>query len=292
MYEEYFERIREEGLLRNRTEGTIATYTANIKKFLDWTGYKNPDDLTLEDCRNYIYELRVEKKMSTQHCNGVNSALKFFFRYVLKKSWDQDVVPRMINDLTLPRVMELKDIEKMIEASKLIRNKAIIALMYSSGLRVSEVCRLAPEDIYQSSMQVHVRGGKNHQDHWTILSERALELLIEYWRSYPVKRETLFVGNRNPHNPLKPSGIEVMIRRIGNEVGIDHAHPHMLRHSFASHMVEQGVSLEFIQAMMGHRDADSTHRYIHVANKALMGIKSPLDHPVKKKRVRKKKNEQ
>ena len=68
MYEKYFERIREEGLLRNRTEGTIATYTANIKKFLDWTGDKNPDDLTLEDCRNYIYELRVEKKMSTQHC--------------------------------------------------------------------------------------------------------------------------------------------------------------------------------------------------------------------------------
>ena len=174
MYEKYFEKLREEGLLRNRTEGTIATYTANIKKFLDWTEDKNPEDLTLEDCRNYIYELRVERKMSTQHCNGVNSAFKFFFRYFLKKSWDQDVVPRMINDLVLPRVMELDDIEKMIEASKLIRNKAIIALMYSSGLRVSEVCRLAPEDIYQSSMQVHVRGGKNHQDHWTILSERAL----------------------------------------------------------------------------------------------------------------------
>ena len=290
MYEEYFERLKKECLLRNRKEGTIDTYTANIKKFIEWTGNKNPEDLILEDCRDYIYELRVEKKMSTQHCNGINSALKFFFRFVLKKSWDQDVVPRMINDLTLPRVMELDDVEKMIETSKIVRNKAIIALMYSSGLRVSELCRLAPEDIYMSTMQVHIRGGKNHQDHWTILSDRALELIIEYWHTYPVKRETLFVGNRNPHAPLRTSGVEMMIKRIGNEVGIDHAHPHMLRHSFASHMVEQGVRLEFIQAMMGHRDADSTHRYIHVANKALMGIKSPLDHPAKKKRGRKKKN--
>lgn len=290
MYEEYFERLKEECLIRNRKEGTIGTYTSNIRKFILWTGNKNPETLTLEDCREYIYELRTEKGMSTQHCNGINSALKFFFRFVLKKTWNQDIVPRMINDLTLPRVMGLEDIEKMLDAAKTVRNKAVIALMYSSGLRVSELCRLAPEDIHMSTMQVHIKGGKNHQDHWTILSDRALELLKEYWYSYPVKREFLFVGDRYPHPPLRPSGVEIMVRRIGNEVGIDHAHPHMLRHSFASHMVEQGVSLEYIQAMMGHRDSESTHRYIHVANKALMGIKSPLDHPAPKKRGRKKKN--
>ena len=83
-----------------------------------------------------------------------------------------------------------------------------------------------------------------------------------------------------------------MVKKIGRLVGISNAHPHTLRHSFASHMVEQGVSLENIQAMMGHRDADSTHKYIHVSNKSLMGIKSPLDHPAKKKKGRKKKNEQ
>ena len=289
MYEEYYEKIKKECLLRNRKEGTIETYTANIKKFLEWSG-KNPEDLNLEDCRAYIFELRVDKKMSTQHCNGINSALKFFFRYVLHKSWDQDVVPRMINDITLPKVMSLKDVEKLIDAAQTIRNKAIIALMYSSGLRVSELCRLAPEDVNMTTMQVHIRGGKNHQDHYTILSKRALDLLIEYWRSYPVKREILFVGSKGKHEPMKPSGVEIMLRKVGNSVGIDHMHPHILRHSFASHMIESGVSLEYIQAMMGHRDPESTHRYIHVANKALMGIKSPLDHATSKKRGRKKKN--
>ena len=289
MYEEYYEKIKKECLLRNRKEGTIETYTANIKKFLEWSG-KNPEDLNLEDCRAYIFELRVDKKMSTQHCNGINSALKFFFRYVLHKSWDQDVVPRMINDITLPKVMSLKDVEKLIDAAQTIRNKAIIALMYSSGLRVSELCRLAPEDVNMTTMQVHIRGGQNHQDHYTILSKRALDLLIEYWRSYPVKREILFVGSKGKHEPMKPSGVEIMLRKVGNSIGIDHMHPHILRHSFASHMIESGVSLEYIQAMMGHRDPESTHRYIHVANKALMGIKSPLDHATSKKRGRKKKN--
>ena len=291
MYKKYFDELEKACAIRNRKEGTLITYKHYIKKFLDWSG-KKPEDVTLEDARDFIYELRVDKKMSTQYCNGINAALKFFYRHVLHKSWDQDVVPRMTNDLKLPEVMPLESIEKMIDATTEIRNKAIISLLYSSGLRVGELCRLAPGDIYMSTMQVHIRGGKNHWDHWTLLSQHSLDLLTEYWRSYPVQREYLFVALQAPHKPLKKSCVEAMVKKIGRLVGISNAHPHTLRHSFASHMVEQGVSLENIQAMMGHRDADSTHKYIHVSNKSLMGIKSPLDHPAKKKKGRKKKNEQ
>ena len=291
MYKKYFDELEKACAIRNRKEGTLITYKHYIKKFLDWSG-KKPEDVTLEDARDFIYELRVDKKMSTQYCNGINAALKFFYRHVLHKPWNQDVVPRMTNDLKLPEVMPLESIEKMIDATTEIRNKAIISLLYSSGLRVGELCRLAPGDIYMSTMQVHIRGGKNHWDHWTLLSQHSLDLLTEYWRSYPVQREYLFVALQAPHKPLKKSGVEAMVKKIGRLVGISNAHPHTLRHSFASHMVEQGVSLENIQAMMGHRDADSTHKYIHVSNKSLMGIKSPLDHPAKKKKGRKKKNEQ
>ena len=291
MYKKYFDELEKACAIRNRKEGTLITYKHYIKIFLDWSG-KNPEDVTLEDARDFIYELRVDKKMSTQYCNGINAALKFFYRHVLHKPWNQDVVPRMTNDLKLPEVMPLESIEKMIDATTEIRNKAIISFLYSSGLRVGELCRLAPGDIYMSTMQVHIRGGKNHWDHWTLLSQHSLDLLTEYWRSYPFQREYLFVALQAPHKPLKKSGVEAMVKKIGRLVGISNAHPHTLRHSFASHMVEQGVSLENIQAMMGHRDADSTHKYIHVSNKSLMGIKSPLDHPAKKKKGRKKKNEQ
>ena len=210
MYEDYLKKMKDEWLLRNRAEGTYNTYEKHVIKFLEWVK-KNPDEVTLEDARNYIFEMRVERKMSTQHCNCINSALKFFYRHVLHIPWDQDAVPRMINDVRLPRVIPLEDVEKMIDTATAVRNKAIIALMYSSGLRLSEICRLAPEDIYMSTMQVHIRSGKNHCDHWTILSQRTLDLLTEYWKSFPRKRDFLFVGLKSPYAPLKPSGVEIMI---------------------------------------------------------------------------------
>ena len=293
MYEEYLVRLKNEGIIRNRKEGTIETYTACVNKFLNWAD-KNPEDLTLDDCRKYIWELRVNCKFSTQYCNGTNSALKFFFRYVLKKTWDQDIVPRMINDIVLPKAISLDEVKKLIDTATLTRNKAIISLLYSSGLRVSELCRLEFDDIYFSTNQVHIRGSKNHQDHWTILSETSKDLLAQYWKSYPIKRQYVFVKSKGKgdRERLEKSGVEIMLRKVSAAAGLERVTPHTLRHSFATHMVEQGERLEYIQAMMGHRDPDSTHKYIHVANKSLMGIKSPLDAPAKKKRGRKKKNEQ
>lgn len=289
MYKEYFEKLKDECLLRNRAKGTLDQYTLKVKQFLEWTGNVNPEELTLEHARNYIYELRINQNKSTQHCNGVNSALKFFYRFVLHKAWNQDVVPRMMNDLRLPTVLELKKVELLIDTAAEVRNKAIIALLYSSGLRVGELCRLAPGDIYMSTMQVHIRAGKNHCDHWSILSQKTLDLLAEYWKSNPVKRDFLFVSLRAPYLPLKVSGVQAMLKKVGADAGIGDVHPHTLRHSFASHMVEQGVSLEYIQAMLGHRNADSTHKYIHVSNKAFMGIRSPLDHPAAEKKDRQEK---
>ena len=281
MYEEYFKKMREEFLIRNRAENTFECYVSIIRTFLNWSNKNSPDDLTLEDARYYIYELRVKRHLSTQYCNTVHSSLKFFYRLVLRKPWDQDFVPRMTNDLALPEVTELSNIERMIDVAREVRNKAIIALLYSSGLRISELCRLAPQDIYLSTMQVYVRAGKNHRDHWTILSRKAADLLVEYWKSNPRKRDHLFVSLKAPYKPLGIHGVRYMIRKIGDEAGVPHAHPHLLRHSFASHMIEHGVSLEYLQSMMGHRKPDSTYRYIHVSNKALMGIQSPLDHASK-----------
>lgn len=118
----------------------------------------------------------------------------------------------------------------------------------------------------------------NRCDRWTLLSERALELLKEYWKNYPVKRDHLFVSLDVPHDPLKIRGVEIMLRAVGRDARI-RVHPHMLRHSFASHMIEQGVPIHFVQSMLGHRSLSSTQIYIHVSSKAVMGMCSPLDRP-------------
>ena len=134
-----------------------------------------------------------------------------------------------------------------------------------------------------SSMQVHIRNSKNHGDHWTILSERALELLKAYWHSCPEPRDILFVSLRKPHKPLNPGAIAIMLKKVSREAGVI-AHPHTLRHSFATHLIEDDTKREYVQAMLGHKSPVSTAVYVHVSNKTLMGVKSPLDRSKKGKR--------
>lgn len=283
MYEKYYDKLREECLIRNRTSRTADAYICNISLFMKYLGYKPMEKLTLLDARTFILDKR-RCGISASTCNFYNSSLAFLYKYVLHIPWDQDLVPRMKRDTRLPQLLSLSEIETLIDSTTAIRNKAIIALLYSSGLRVGELVRLRPEDIYMSTMQVYVRKSKNHCDRWTLLSERALELLKEYWKSYPVKRDHLFVSLDVPHDPLKISGVEIMLRVVGRDAGI-RVHPHMLRHSFASHMIEQGVPIHFVQSMLGHRSLSSTQIYIHVSSKAVMGIRSPLDRPDQKKDV-------
>lgn len=128
MYEEYFDKLKKAFQIRNRKESSLEAYKQSISKFLDTIG-KNPEEVTLEDARDYIFDLRVNQKKSTQYCNSINSALKFFYRFVLNKPWDEDVVPRMINDLKQPEVMPLESIEKVIDTATAVRNKAIIIIL-------------------------------------------------------------------------------------------------------------------------------------------------------------------
>lgn len=282
MYEDFFVKLAEECELRNRSANTARTYTDNVKRFLIEVG-KHPDQLQLNDARLYILKKRREG-ISAEYCNNINSSIAFFFKHVLHKFWDQEIVPRMKRDYTLPDVLSIEEVERMINTATEIRNKALIALIYSSGLRLNETASLKPDDIYMSTMQVHVTDTKTHRDRWTILSLTALRYLKEYWHSYDIPREKLFVSLISPHNPLKGSGIEIMIRTVARDAGIKkRVYPHLLRHSFATHLLEQGVQIEYIQTLLGHRCPGSTYTYLHIANKTLMGIRSPLDHSKKKR---------
>ncbi|MDO4650172.1 MAG: tyrosine-type recombinase/integrase [Eubacteriales bacterium] len=260
-----------------------------MKHFLR-TVNKHPDEVTLDDARNFLLD-KKKSGSSAATCNQYHSAIRFFYKFVLNKPWDGDYVPRMKRDYHQPVVLTLEEVERLIDTAREPRNKALIALIYSSGLRISEAVHLAPSDIYMSTMQVHVRYSKNHSERWTVLSQRALDLLIEYWHSCSFKRDKLFVSTIAPYAPLKTNGAEIVIRQIAKEAGIEkRVYPHLLRHSFATHLLEQGVSLEYIQSLLGHRSPASTSIYLHLSNKSMMGIQNPLDHPKKKKRGRPRKN--
>ena len=137
MYEKYFNKLREECLIRNRSSRTADTYINNIRHFMKWTGYKPMEDLSLQDARLFILEKR-NSGLSSATCNFYNSSICFLYKHVLHIPWDQDIVPRMRLDVKLPKVLSLEEIEKLINSATQIRNKAIIALLYSSGMRVGD----------------------------------------------------------------------------------------------------------------------------------------------------------
>lgn len=275
MYESYINKIEDIGKLRNLKPGTIRTYQNNVRDFLKFIN-KHPDELTCEDARDFLLHLKNKgDKAST--LNNKNGALVFFYKRVLGKLWDDNLVPRAINDYAIPRVLTRDEIEKLLDATPNLKYKAIFAIMYSSGLRVSEVLHLHYDDISRTNMQIYIHSAKNHTSRYALLSQRALDILTEYWFKCGKPRDILF-PNQWTGKYLTPSATGLEMRKSVERAGLPKdVHSHYLRHSFATHLLEDGVDIRYIQTLLGHRSPKSTEIYLHISNKALLGVKSPFD---------------
>ena len=275
MYESYINKIEDIGKLRNLKPGTIRTYQNNVRDFLKFIN-KHPDELTCEDARDFLLHLKNKgDKAST--LNNKNGALVFFYKRVLGKLWDDNLVPRAINDYAIPRVLTRDEIEKLLDATPNLKYKAIFAIMYSSGLRVSEVLHLHYDDISRTNMQIYIHSAKNHTSRYALLSQRALDILTEYWFKCGKPRDILF-PNQWTGKYLTPSATGLEMRKSVERAGLPKdVHSHCLRHSFATHLLEDGVDIRYIQTLLGHRSPKSTEIYLHISNKALLGVKSPFD---------------
>jgi len=149
--------------------------------------------------------------------------------------------------------------------------------MYSSGLRVSEVLHLHYDDISRTNMQIYIHSAKNHASRYALLSQRALDILTEYWFKCGKPRDILF-PNQWTGKYLTPSATGLEMRKSVERAGLPKdVHSHCLRHSFATHLLEDGVDIRYIQTLLGHRSPKSTEIYLHISNKALLGVKSPFD---------------
>ena len=275
MYESYIDKIEVVGRLRNLKPGTIRTYKNNVISFLEYI-QKNPEDLTCEDAKDYLVHLQSKgNKASTP--NNKNGALVFFYKRILGKLWDDNLVPRAINDYAIPRVLSRSEIERLLDATSNLKYKAIFAIMYSSGLRISEVLHLHYDDISRTNMQIYIHTAKNHTSRYALLSKRALDILTEYWFKCGKPRGILF-PNQWTGAYLTSSATASELRKSVEKAGLPKdIHSHCLRHSFATHLLEDGVDIRYIQTLLGHRSPKSTEIYLHISNKALLGVQSPFD---------------
>ena len=277
MYEDIFESIHNEAAKRNLRESTSNAYCNAVGYFLRTTN-KEISELTTDDVEAFLTEKRLNG-LSPQTYNQYHASIRFFYKRILKMNWEDDDIPRMKHDRSLPNVLTRDEIQAIIDHTDNLKHKAIIATMYSSGLRVSEVVHLHYDDVSRTNMTIHVRDSKSRQDRYTILSKRNLDLLTEYWFQCGRPRGILFPSSWTG-TYLNKNSVNQYFKKSASKAGITkHVSSHSCRHSFASHLFEAGVDIKYIQALLGHVDPKSTEVYLHVSNKTLLGIHSPFDVP-------------
>lgn len=275
MFTEILNKLDEETALHNLTPRTCLEYRATVNRFLKVI-QKAPSLLTDDDARAYLLA-KQQSGIKAQTYNHYHGGIHFFYRYVLRAPWDPDKVPRMKRDIFLPTVLTRAEVFELLNAETDLKYKSMYTLMYSSGLRLSEVIHLHYEDISRKTMLIHVRKSKSRQDRYVILSKAALATLTEYWQKCGKPTGILF-PSRWTGDYLSPSSVEQKLRDCVKKTSITkRVTPHSLRHTFATHLMEDGVEIRFIQALLGHRDPRSTEIYLHISNKSLIGVKSPLD---------------
>ena len=278
---EYATRMENEMSIRGFSEETKKTYLICMRSFVKY--YRRPPDkLTLDDINRYQIYLAKEKKVATSTFNQQICAISFFYKYVLKKPWLITNIPHQKTEKRLPTVLSKEEILKLLEAPGNPKHRALLSTLYSTGLRVGELSRLKPADIESARMMIRVNQGKGRKDRYVMLSPRLLDILRSYWKAYwsgaHLKPAYLFPGE-TPAVPLKRKSIYSVVKNAAKKAGIaaKKVSPHVLRHSFSTHLLEDGVNIRVIQSLLGHRSLRTTAVYTNVASNYLAVTPSPLD---------------
>lgn len=270
----HFEDLRRELISRKYSYKTIKGYLYFNRNFINFIG-KNPSEVTDNEIKDYLVHLAEEKQSATSTLNQAINALKFYYGSMLKKKFVYEV-RRPRKDKKLPVVLSKEEIAKILSSVDNTKHKAILMLVYSAGLRVGEVVRLKVEDIDSKRMLIHIKGSKGRKDRYTLLSENALKTLREYWRQY--KPQMWLFPSVNEKRYLTVRTIQKIFDNACKKASIRKpVTVHSLRHSFATHLLENGVNLRYIQELLGHSHSKTTEIYTLVTKQSLSGIKSPLD---------------
>ncbi len=258
--------------LRGLSPKTISSYIQSVAKFCEYYG-KKPDELNSEHIMDYLLYLQREKHLSSGSINQAYSGLKILYTQVLKRTWD-NTIPRSKRIKRLPRVLSRSEVNAILEAKDNIKHRVILKLLYSTGMRVSELSNLKIGDIDSKRMLIRINQGKGNKDRQTILSKFILEELREYYLIYKPK-SWLFEGNLWSKYSIK--SIQNVFNQAKKKAGItSKCSCHTLRHSFATHLLEQGVDIFKIKELLGHSSLQSTMVYLHVSSSHIQDIEDPL----------------
>ena len=267
------QRMIEEMQLRRLSERTIESYVRAVGRLAGWS-WKSPGEVDDEELRGYFLYLRNQKRLARATTTIALCGIKFFFEQVLKRDWTAMDIPRPRAEHKLPAVLSREEVWRILGAVRELRHRACLTLIYTCGLRLGEGCRLRVGDIHRDREMIHVRNAKGMKDRYVHLPQDTLTLLVECWKSH---RNPVFVFPRVGRGgaqgavadqPVPISTIQQAFRKAMLAAGVTKdAHVHTLRHSYATHLLEEDVNLRQIQDWLGHHSPKTTAVYTHLTAK-------------------------
>src|SRR5271156_4718198 len=265
---------------RNYSENTTRCYIRTVEDFAQRFNC-SPDRLGPRHIREYQAELFEKRKLSAGSVAVRLAALRFFYCKTLKKGWSIAETPYPKKDHRLPAILNQEEVAQLINAASTLFHRTLLMTLYATGARNAELTRLKFSDVDSKRMVIHIRGGKGRKDRDVMLSPKLLEELREHWRRLPRKSsQWLFPGNRwhSSGQPIDTKTPRNACKQAAQRAGIKKkVYPHILRHCFATHLLEAGTDLRTIQILLGHRDLKETTIYLHLSQRHLHATPSPLD---------------
>jgi len=260
--------------VRNFSRRTVTNYEKAVLRLAKHYN-KSPLTISSDEIEKYLLHALKVDKLSPATINLHIGAIKKFFSLMAPESTVMQSVSKLKDIKKLPFVLTMEEITRMIQCTSNIKHRAIIELLYSSGIRLHECINLLPGDIEGKNMLVHIVWGKGGKERYTIISRHALQTLREYYIRY---RPQVYLFEGRGGKKYSPRSIGKVVGRAAKRAGITkNVTPHTFRHSFATHLLEQNINLHTIQKLLGHSSIKTTTVYTHVSNAAITNITSPLD---------------
>jgi len=271
--------MEREMVIRGLSPRTVSNYLGCMRRFVRYFG-RSPDQATLEDVRDFQRHL-AGQKAAWSSFNVYVCAMRFFYRETLKRDWDMRAIPYQKKGRLLPQVLSREEVVALFDALENPKHRAILTTFYATGLRLQEVIDLEVADVDSGRMVLRVRQGKGKKDREVMLSPTLLDVLRAYWKLYRPSH-WLFPGQPKAgvggEQRLHPRSVQRIFERAKRIVGIEKkVSLHSLRHSFATHLLQDGTNIQVIQLLLGHKSLKTTTIYTHVAESYLKDTKSPLD---------------
>jgi integrase/recombinase XerD len=261
--------------IENYSEQTIRNYLSALKLFLEYIESLQLNRVTDKEIRDYLYYCKSEKKYSFSSMRQVIATIRYLYLKVFNKPVPEALNVELRKPNNLPVVLSTNEVSKILASTTNLKHKTMLLLIYSAGLRLGELLELKLSDIDTDSMRIHIRQAKGKKDRYVMLSQNTYNILKEYIKEY--NPQSLIIEGKSG-GIYSPKSVQSVFKRAVQKAGIKKkVTVHSLRHSFATHLLDDGTDIRYIQELLGHKRLETTQIYTHVSSYSINKIKSPAD---------------